>query len=394
MNNCSRILLATAITALIGSNQIHADTLSLTDAIAGGNAFGDLRLRYENVDSGSVESDVLMLRSRVGYKTAVYEGFSALVEFEDARDALGITEDPNNPNAILDAEMTEVDQGFIQYKNTLLTTKLGRQVIALDNQRHIGHVGWRNDRQTFDAARISAEVMTGLKVDAAYIYRVNRINTPVFSDLEETSHKLLNISYASSIGKIAVYDYELSKEGPFDETSTVGLSLNGKTGEDIKISYAFEYAQQDNKTVDADMKYMLAELGVSVVGLTGKLGYEVMGSDAGKESFSTPLATVHKFAGWADVFAAPSLFGSLDGGNGLVDTYASVTGKLAGVKLAAVYHDFESDELSKDLGSEIDLLVAKKFSEIYSGGLKYADYSAASGGVDKTVMWAWLGMKF
>jgi hypothetical protein len=69
--------------------------------------------------------------------------------------------------------------------------------------------------------------------------------------------------------------------------------LNGKTGEDIKISYAFEYAQQDNKTVDADMKYMLAELGVSVVGLTGKLGYEVMGSDAGKESFSTPLATVH-----------------------------------------------------------------------------------------------------
>jgi hypothetical protein len=88
------------------------------------------------------------------------------------------------------------------------------------------------------------------------------------------------------------------------------------------------------------------------------------------------------------------LFGSLDGGNGLVDTYASVTGKLAGVKLAAVYHDFESDEQTKDLGSEIDLLVAKKFSETYSGGLKYADYSAASGGVDKTVIWAWLGMKF
>jgi hypothetical protein len=32
-----------------------------------------------------------------------------------------------------------------------LSGKIGRQVITMDNHRFVGHVGWRQDRQTFDA---------------------------------------------------------------------------------------------------------------------------------------------------------------------------------------------------------------------------------------------------
>ena len=348
---------------------------------------------------GTVDVDALMLRSRIGYKTQSYEGFSALVEFEDAREVLGIEEEDDNEavNTILDAEMTELDQGFLQYKHEMVTAKLGRQVITLDGHRHVGHVGWRQDRQTFDAARVIVNPIEDLTVDASYVYRVNRINSPVFADVRGTSHKLLNVSYATPVGKVAVYNYDLTAEnsGPaWDETSTIGASFSGKLGDEIKFLYALEYAQQDNKTANLDTDYKFLELGASFEGVTGKVGYEVLGSDSGIKAFSTPLATVHKFGGWADVFATPSLFGTAGGGNGLEDTYLSLSGKVKGIKLAAVYHDFESDVGGVNLGEEIDLLVAKKFNKTYNAGLKYADYSAPSGGTDKTVMWAWVGMSF
>lgn len=386
---------AVVSTGIMAPGSALAEMDPITEALTSGTAFGDLRLRYEDVEAGSTDSDQLTLRSRIGYKTKAYEGFSALVEFEDVREIAGI-DDENS--LVLDQEMTELDQGFIQYKNDMVTAKLGRQVIALDGQRHIGHVGWRQDRQTFDAARVTVKPMDGLTVDLAHIYRVNRINSPVWdSHQRDASYNLLNVSYASPIGKVGAYYYDLSEEigGPgFDAIETTGISLTGKQGDDVKFLYSLEYATQDNETKDADMDYMLAELGVSASGVTGKVGYEVLGSDDGAEAFATPLATVHKFAGWADVFAAPSLFGTVGGGAGLVDTYASVGGKVAGVKLLAVYHDFETDEGGDDLGSEIDLLVAKKFNKTYSGGLKYADYSAPSGGTDKTILWGWVGMKF
>lgn len=391
-------VLAAAITAATLSSGAYAEVDPITEAIIGGKAFGDLRLRYENDDrSNGTDSDALTLRTRIGYKTAEYEGFQAVVEFEDMREVLGI-EEADDDALILDAEVTELDQGFIQYKNDMLTAKLGRQVITLDGHRHVGHVGWRQDRQTFDAARVMLKPLDDLSVDLSYIYKVNRVNSPVFADVSDTDITLINVSYNTPFGKATVYNYEIAEEpygagDGWDELSTFGASFTGATGEDLKVSYALEYASQDNDSKDASMDYMFAELGLTASGITGKVGYSSLGSDDGNQSFATPLATVHKFEGWADNFLGQSLFGAA-GGDGVVDTYASVSGKVGGVKLVAVYHDFETDEGSADAGDEINLLAAKKFNKYYSGGLKYADYSAPSGGTDKTVMWAWVGMSF
>jgi hypothetical protein len=400
MKKHSISLLSTAIATIIASSNVVAAPDSITQAVKDGKAYGDLRLRYESDDrSNNTDSDALTLRTRIGYKTAEFEGFTALVEFEDSREILGI-EEADDDALIADSEVTELDQGFVQYKKDILTAKLGRQVIALDGQRHVGHVGWRGDRQTFDAARVTVKPIDGLTIDASYIYKVNRINSGAFADVSDSDIKLLNVAYNTPIGKAVVYNYEISEEpygaaDGWDELSTIGASLTGSTstGEDLKISYALEYAKQDNESKNADMDYMFAEVGFTTGGVTGKLGYSSLGSDDGNQSFATPLATVHKFEGWADAFLGQSLFGA-GGGNGIVDTYVSVSGKLAGVKLVGVYHDFETDEGSADAGSEIDILAAKKFNDTYSAGLKYADYSAPTGGTDKTVMWAWVGMKF
>src|SRR5690606_27976497 len=97
--------------------------------------------------------------------TAAFHGFTGTLELEDSRTVFG-KEDydyhplarpsgytPRGRSVIADAPHTELDQGYIQYKNEMVTFTGGRQVITFDNHRFVGHVGWRQDRQTFDAAK-------------------------------------------------------------------------------------------------------------------------------------------------------------------------------------------------------------------------------------------------
>lgn len=408
----NKALFKKSVVAAAGSTVLTAAALfsqstmadAITDAITSGKANADIRIRYEDVESGDLDSDGMTIRTRLGYTTGSLNGFSAMVEFEDTRDMFGIDDEEG---LIPDAENSEVDQAFLQYKNDFVTSKIGRQVITLDNHRFIGHVGWRQDRQTFDAARVMYTPIKDLTIDLSYIYKVNRINSPDFADIEDTSHKVLNIAYATPVGKVTAYSYLLSEEDypaptapgrKFDETDTYGLRFSGSVGGDIKFLYTAEYAKQDNATADVDTDYKFLELGMTLAGVTGKLGYEVLGSDDGIENFQTPLATVHAFNGWADVFLGGSLFGTIDGGNGLEDMYASVGGAIAGVKLLGVYHDFESDEGGSDLGSELDLLAAYQFTKNYSAGIKYAAYSAddagGNGGEDKDILWVWVGATY
>ncbi len=114
------------------------------------------------------------------------------------------------------------------------------------------------------------------------------------------------------------------------------------------------------------------------------LGYELLGSDNGMYGFTTPLATAHKFNGWADIFlGTPAV--------GLEDIYVTVAGKAAGGKWAVTYHDFSADEGKADLGSEIDAVYGKSFSKNDSGGIKLAMYSAGDSGVDtdKNLVMGW-----
>ena len=50
-----------------------------------------------------------------------------------------------------------------------------------------------------------------------------------------------------------------------------------------------------------------------------------------------------------------------------------------------------------DLGDEIDLVYTRKFSDSFSGGIKFADYNAGDSGfgrVDTRRTWIWAGYKF
>lgn len=383
----NKTTLSLLLAALVSQPAIAAE--SITEAITNGTVKGDIRIRYEDVDNDNTDSDGMTIRTRIGYMTDSYADFSAYVEFEDVRDMFGIDDEEG---LIPDPEVTEVDQGFLQYQNDQFKARAGRQVITLDGHRFVGHVGWRQDRQTFDAARVQFMPMDELSVDLSYLWKRNRI----FAETQDadSGDVLLNLGYVTPIGKLVGYGYLLDDDTRDEESDTYGVSLTGKSG---TFSYTLEAATQEitDSGDDYDTEYLFAEAGLALSGVLVKVGYELLGSDDGDASFTTPLATLHKFNGWADIFLGGT-FDPTAMPDGLEDTYISVSGKLAEYSLVAVYHDFSSDEGSTDYGSEIDLQASRKFGKHYNAGIKYAAYSDdgfnAAGDVDK--LWVWGGMSF
>lgn len=375
----------------------------IADAIIGGKTTLDANLRYESVsqDNALKDANALTLRTRLNYTTADYNGVIGVLEFEDSRVVAGV-DDYNNKlgknldhSVIADPETTELDQAYLQYKYAGLTAKGGRQVMTLDNQRFLGHVGWRQDRQTFDALNLSYQINAAAQIDYAYIGQRNRI----FAEAKDIKSKdnLINASYKTGFGKLTGYGYLLEEdEGVSNGLDTYGLRFNGATdvGE-IKVLYLAEYATQDadSEITSYSADYLALEGGAVVAGITAKLGYELMGSDDGNYGFSTPLATLHKFNGWSDQFLNTPK-------EGLADLYVSVSGKVGAGKFTLAYHDFSADESSAtidDLGSEINASYVMPIAKHYKVGVKYAGYSAgdiAAAKVDTDKFWVWVNAKF
>ena len=393
---------ATTLTTLFALSlvSISSNTASATTAEDAGKFYGDFRLRYESVEQNNAleDADALTIRSRLGYKTASVNGFLAVIEGEANIELIddfsvppaGVR--PGQFSVIADPETEEIDQAYIQYSDDGLSAKLGRQVITLDGHRFVGHVGWRQDRQTFDALSINFKPSKKISLHASYIDKRNRI----FADEADLDSKdiLLNSSLSTASGKWTAYAYLLEVDNNTNNSlDTYGVSYKGKKKLDgLSLLYTAEFATQDNND-QFDTNYTFVEGGLTASGLTAKLAYEVLGSDDGQKSFATPLATLHKFNGWADTFlATPNA--------GLKDINVTLSGAVAGGKWLVSYHDFSADIAlsgADDLGDELNVQYTRKFNKTFSGGVKLANYSAGDTvfqKVDTDKFWLWAGAKF
>lgn len=385
-----------SICAMGLSVPMAAQADAFTDALKNGKSNLDVRARYEMVDNADAtnkdEATALTVRTRLGYTTGEYQGVTANIEFEHVTAlideyATGNAAVPGDTkyDTVADAEVTEVNQMKLMYKGIPGTAAiLGRQRVILDNARFVGNVGWRQDEQTFDALVLQNTSIENVTLTYGYVSQVNRINA--LSELDVATH-LLNANVKNlGPGALTGYAYLIDlDDAPAASNKTLGLRYAGSVDVGTKLGFAVEFAQQseykDGGDLDAD--YMLVEVGADAGPVNVMVGYEVLGADTTNgKAFSTPLATLHAFNGWADKFLATPA-------NGLVDTYIKVGGKAAGVNLVAVYHDFSSDEGSMDYGTEIDLMATKKFGDNYLAGFKYASYSADDFSVDtdKVVLW-------
>ena len=382
-----------------------------------GKFFGEFRYRYETVDQDGIANDAnaSTVRTNIGFKTGKYKDFQALIETQvvhnigadDFNDTVnGKTDHP----VVADPNITSINELWATYSGLPDTViKVGRQKVNLDNQRFVGTVGWRQNDQTFDAAAIINNTIPNLSLMYAYVGNVNRIQggKHPLGDLDTDTHILhAKYDFAKWLD-ITAYGYWLDiNRVPSLSSKTYGLRLTGDTpiNEDWKFFYEAEAALQydhGNNTANYDEKYFHISPGVSGYGWTLQAGYEKLGGD-GTNSFQTPLATGHKFNGWADKFLSTPAAG-------LEDAYAKIAYKVSGTntladgtKLTAVYHDFKGDS-SGDFGSEIDLAVGKKFTLPDAGQpfkdvnvlVKYANYNADDASfTDTDKVWLQIGVKF
>ncbi len=413
----SCLLVGTAALTLLSPAGANAAEDLKQALMTDSDIFGEVRYRYETVDQDGFtkDADASTLRINLGYKTGVYYGFQGLVEGQVSH-TIGDDDFNNTVNGkgtypvVADPKNEEINRAWVAYTGFSDTTiKVGRQAVNLDNQRFVGTVGWRQNDQTFDAAAIINSSIPGLNLLYGYVRNVNRIfgDDHNLGDLSTETH-LVHASYkATDWMDITGYGYFLDIDrAPTLSSRTYGVRLTGDTAisDDWSFFYTAEVATQgdhaDNPN-NYDEKYYHLSPGVKGYGFTLQAGYEELGGD-GTNSFQTPLATGHKFNGWADKFLNTPA-------RGLEDIYAKVSYKVSNVnkwvddtKLTAVYHEFDG-ESSGDFGSEIDLSIGKtfKFEETkqpfknVSVLVKYSDYEADDAAyADTQKLWLQIGTKF
>lgn len=393
----SSLLTATSVMAAEGSAEKTSAWEFLPNAIKEGKVNVNSLLRWEYADQESFgggadpeESNAFTIRNRLGYTTGSFANFKAQLEFEDVT-ILGSEDNYNqaglNPGAanrtvIADPEGTEINQAWIGYENWDSAIKLGRQKIVYDGSRFIGDVIWRQNQQTYDAATFVNKSLPDTTISYGYLINVNRIlgDDHPAGDWDSNSH-IVNVSYSGlKYGKLVGYSYLLDLDDAAPNSSaTYGLSFIGSAPvtDKVAVTYHAEYAYQSdyaNNPLDYDANYYHLSLGGKHKKFDYGVGYEVLGSDDGAKGFATPLATLHKFNGWADAFLGTPT-------DGLEDLYAWVGVVLPGsIPVKVFYHDFSSDRGGSDYGKEFNLVASRKFGKNFTLLTKYAHYEEGDDG--------------
>jgi len=343
------------------------------EAIAGGDPILDVNLRWGYAKQDMLDaSHAATVRTRLGYQTGSFRGVSGLVEMVNTASPKpsgffdGVETNEKGQTIIADPERTDVNRawlGFAREDWAGLDLKGGRQRIKLDDDRWVGNVGWRQNEQTFDAARLQSNLgLEKLLVQYVHAWEVNRIfadrGPESRRDFNPRSH-FVNVSYDHGPSLKGVFFAYLIDPSEDDfqglGSQTYGVRLTGKVpiGETLSMpyqgSYAFQQDWGDNPTSYA-AHYVFAEAGIArdQIGRIS-VGFELLGSDR-DSVVVTPFSTAHKFNGFADVFLN-------NGGNrGLRDLFVSIAPEipLAGVKLELIVHRFWDDQGGDLLGQEYD----------------------------------------
>ncbi len=358
------------------------------------------RLRYEFADiDGLEEAHAVTLRGRLGFRTKKWQGLQGFAEIEgivalDDDAYFDVVSKPNGKAAVADPEDADLNQLYLSYDLPVADTKIvgGRQRIVLDDARLVGDVGWRQNDQVFDAIQLTSSLgVEDLMVTYAFVWDVHRIfgdkGTGPTRDFDSSSH-LVNVSWGGlPHAKLTAFAYLLDfGNAPGASSSTFGTRLSGREelDADWSVPWSASFAWQTDahrNPVSYDAFYLAADVGITrrEFGTVG-IGWETLGSDHGRARFVTPLATAHKFNGWADAF--------LDNGGaaGLRDLYLYVSPGLPwGLKARLVYHQFWMDDGGDSFGHEWDATLGRPLTKRTRLLIKAARFEGRRGGrADRT----------
>lgn len=379
-------------TNVVHPNEKNYD--SLMAAVINGKPILNFRLRNQDESQSRVKRSVAdTINTHLGYQTAAFYHFSGLLEFNNNAiigNQLYNSGGGTSPNkrqyaVINDPKGTRVDQFYIDYNLFHTEAKLGRQRILLDDERFVGNSGWRQIEQVFDGVTIDNDKIPKFNIFYSYISQVDRVWGPngvgIFNNNRNNTN-LVNLRYTGwEFVNLVAYGYFINNRTvPAFSTNTTGLRFTGSPAinSHFNILYTLEYAHQKDGynnpvSYSADFSHMGIGIGYKDIA-TVSLDREKLGGHRSLigGAFKTPLATLHKFQGWNDLFnTTPN--------EGVLDTYLSVKSKvtipvLSDINITAVYHHFNAAAINKLFGNELDLEVGKAINSYFNASVTYANF--------------------
>jgi len=414
MNSKHLIIALTAFTSLThlsgpafaaGAGEPAAEQHWLEEALFDGDLDVQLRYRYQFADDEAFSDNAhaSTIRALVKYETKPVHGVSLVGEVRSVQRLGGgdLFNDTINGNTtrpvIADPDAFEVDQAFISFDNILPDTDLtvGRRKIALNNQRFISTLPFRQNANSFDGVVIENQSLPNTYLHYSYSNHFNRAFTddsPVGNFDEADIHLIHGEHVVDERLKLVGYGYLLGiEEDSFAgasnlATDTYGVNAKGKFALANKAAFHYdvEYANQTDNSEnsrDFDLDYYRIQPGISYGPLRVNVGYEVLEGN-GVQGFTTPLALLHAFNGFADIFVGTPP-------DGLEDAYINATYKMkksgftvggydvfGNTSFHAAYHDFSAENSGTDYGTEFDASIKKKITPNLTLAMEYAHYNA------------------
>ncbi len=387
---------ALALLALAAATPATAQTIK---------PLAEARLRYEQAeqDGPPLDADAVTIRVRAGVEASM-RGWSALVEAQGNLAIVGDYFDglhgAQTRPLVADPQNVALYRAQLRYAEAGQAVTLGRQRIALDDERFVGNIPFRQNAQTFDAVRGEFVAIKGVKADLSYVWSVRTLwgidGTGARQRAVSGDTVLANLAWTSPVGTLTGFGYwidedEAAVQGYRLSSRTLGVRLAGtRPIGKARLAYAASYARQADhhrNPNDYQADYWTVDAALDLNGPRLGGGYEVFGASDGRAltSFQTPLAANFKFNGWAEKFTTKPA-------DGLRDLYASAgwgwkaLGPLKAVTLSAVWHRFESDRLARHYGDELDLLAQARIGRT-TAGIRYADYRADRFATDTRKLW-------
>jgi hypothetical protein len=363
----------------------------------------DARLRYETVDQDGFgeTAQAATLRARLGYETAAWRGFAALIEAEGVT---ALVDDYNSTTngqvgypVVLDPEAAELNRAQVSWTGERASVVVGRQRVILGNARFVGNVGFRQNEQTFDAARVTFKATPTTTLTWVYVDRIHRVlgdDSPQ-GEWDSDSH-LLQVETKTPIGQLTGYGYLLDFEtAPLQSSATWGARLTGSRplAAGPAFTWEAEYARQDEYGANParfDLDYLALSAGLKSQDRYAGVGLERLDGD-GTRGFATPLATQHAYQGWADLFLTTPAGGLRD-----LHLKGGMTVPVGPrkLKLAAAIHDFTDADGDIAYGREFDVSATLPLTPRLTFEAKAARFDGDRPAfADRTKVWLTLELK-
>lgn len=359
----------------------------------------DLRLRHEQVEDAGFARDAnaSTARLRAGLRLAPAAGWSVLLEGEGVAGAGSYNSGANGKTAfptVLDPTGAELNQAWVGWKGAQGGVTVGRQRVALDNQRWVGAVGWRQNEQSFDALGAQWKPRADLNLQYYWLDRAHRVAgdkalNRLARERDLDSH-LLNLAWKHGPQQLVGYAYlHDDRDVAAASTATYGLRWVGSAGKDGQgFGWSAEYARQADHARNPahfGLDYWLLEPSWTRGKTTLRAGWERLGSN-GAVAVQSPLATLHAFNGWDDQFGTTPA-------KGLDDRYLGAGGKFGSGRLdgklgwAVAWHDYRADVGSLRYGREWNASLGFPLPGGLNGLVKLADYRADGYSRDNRKLW-------